>query len=233
MIMVHLLRNLTLKIYIKEMWFMIKRIALIFAFFVVTSMPISAFAGVEPSPFTFGSQVAGFENPVVMISFAPQPEPPIWSSPMGTFDSDPYSIILTAPNDAHGVFQLAFEFDNVSVPLSSTCSLTQDGINFSISRIGAMQMPLYFLDFAFTDTQTISGNYITLMSEDPQLDFGTNFFISGQTFLTDGETIKMSVQLTDAQGNPVALTSVPEPATMLLLGLGLMGLAGVRRKFRK
>jgi hypothetical protein len=212
------------------MWFMIKRIALIFTFFVVTSLPISAFAGIGPSPFTFGSQMAGFENPVVMISFAPQPSPPTWW--MGTDDSNPYSLILTAPNDALGFFQLAFEFNNVSVPLSSTCSLTQDGINFSISRIGAMQMPLYFLNFAFTDTQTIPGNYITLMSGDPQLDFGTNIFISDKANLTDGETIKMSLQLTDALGNPVALTSVPEPATMLLFGLGLIGLAAVRRKMK-
>ncbi len=35
------------------------------------------------------------------------------------------------------------------------------------------------------------------------------------------------------QGHPIPLTRVPEPAIMLLFGIGLIGLAGVRKKFKK
>jgi Protein of unknown function (DUF642)/PEP-CTERM motif len=85
---------------------------------------------------------------------------------------------------------------------------------------------------------TVGGNVLFDQSNIPFQGWTLyDYVFTATSSLTDltfsGRDDPAWLALDDVSVTPVGGTPAPEPATMLLLGLGLVGLAGARRKFKK
>jgi hypothetical protein len=170
------------------------------------------------------------------VMFNPQPEPP--GSWMHTDATNPYAPVFTVPNLSNGKFGVAFDIQNAANQLSLGNEFRDNWIEYSIFQQEGTQPP----KLAFTATFTFSG--FSLGSDvmfNPQPEppgFPDAHWVTFSLLspsgapLPVGSEVDMRLTLTDSNNNPIALQSVPEPTTMLLLCLGLMGLAGIRRKMK-
>ena len=205
---------------------MMKRIAVAVAFFVMLSLPLNGTAGIAPSPFLL-PDLAGFDNPMFWVMFNPQPEPPgSWH----TDYTDLYAPVITVHMGAGEPltsFPVSFGIQGATVPLTTVRNpptLNVHEIMFSIYQ-GSLS-----LELVYTATFSFGSDVMFNPQPEPPITPWTFFLGDGAGGPFQGRDVAMTLRLTNGAGDPVALhQSVPEPTTILLLSLGLIGLVGIRK----
>lgn len=199
---------------------------LMFVSLLLPGIAREAGAGIAPSPFTLSNAL---DSSIFWVMFNPQPEPP--GSWMLLDSTDPTAPVFTLENPANGQLGLSLWFTNAADPFT----ISHDGGNlnqFHYSFLNALGVPQYTATCSFQSAG--SDVMFNPQPEPPGLPEFAQFELRSQAGgpLPQGQEVDMTLRLADVNGQTVSMAPVPEPATVVLLGLG-MAAAAIVRKTRK
>jgi hypothetical protein len=189
----------------------------------------------------------GFVNPIVMVGFNPQPELP------GVFDTELVSLDLANPRmptisvptlgiQRFGILISTFIIDDngIPVPLQINASGVPDingHIELNVMGLGGESFFDLFYDITFDSIGVFDpASWVGFnpQPEPPGFPLGSASIGFDFRFTSLSATeVNLSMGIVDVNGNTMSFVGVPEPSSILLLGSGLIGLAGVLMKRRR